>query len=102
MHEQMEMSRRGLLRLGAAGAALGGASIALPRPAYAEGPESVQVAEIYQLQADFHRAKTTQDLDLMMSLWADDGVFTNNGTGTTYEASSKPPVAKSPTSWHSK
>ena len=38
------------------------------------------MAEIYQLQAAFHRAKTTQDLDLMMSLWADDATFTNNGT----------------------
>ncbi|HKW71027.1 MAG TPA: nuclear transport factor 2 family protein [Candidatus Dormibacteraeota bacterium] len=43
------------------------------------GPESVQVALIYELQAAFHRAKTTQDLDLMMSLWADDGVLTVQG-----------------------
>jgi ketosteroid isomerase-like protein len=42
------------------------------------------VAEIYQLQAAFHRAKTTQDLDLMMSLWADDATFINNSTGMTY------------------
>ncbi len=34
-----------------------------------QGPESQQVGEIYQLQAAFHRAKTTQDLDLTMSLW---------------------------------
>ena len=87
MGEQMEMGRRKLLRIGAAGAAFGAASLALPRPAYAEGPESVQVGEIYQLQADFHRAKTTQDLDLMMSLWADDATFTNNSTGTTYVGS---------------
>ncbi|TMK34312.1 MAG: hypothetical protein E6G58_11895 [Actinobacteria bacterium] len=87
MDEQMEMGRRKLLRIGAAGAAFGAASLALPRPAYAEGPESVQVGEIYQLQADFHRAKTTQYLDLMMSLWADDATFTNNSTGTTYVGS---------------
>ena len=87
MDEQIKMSRRKLLRIGAAGAAFGAASHALPRPAYAEGPESVQVGEIYQLQADFHRAKTTQDLDLMMSLWADDAIFTNNSTGTTYVGS---------------
>jgi SnoaL-like domain len=54
--------------------------LALPRFASADAPESVQVAEIYQLQAAFHRAKTTQDLDLMMSLWADDATFNNNGT----------------------
>jgi ketosteroid isomerase-like protein len=87
MDELVQMSRRKLLRIGAAGAAFGGASLALPRPAYAEGPESVQVGEIYQLQADFHRAKTTQDLDLMMSLWAGDAIFTNNSTGTTYVGS---------------
>jgi ketosteroid isomerase-like protein len=40
----------------------------------------VQVAEIYQLQAAFHRAKTTQDLAPMMSLWAADATFINNGT----------------------
>lgn len=37
------------------------------------------VGEIYQLQAAFHRAKTTQDLDLMMSLWAPDAVLHANG-----------------------
>jgi ketosteroid isomerase-like protein len=45
------------------------------RTVLAEGPESVQVGEIYQLQAAFHRAKTLQDLDLMMSLWAPDGIL---------------------------
>ena len=30
------------------------------------------------------RAKTTQDLDLMMSLWADDATFVNTSTGITY------------------
>ena len=84
MDVQMQLSRRKLLRLGAAGAAFGGASLALPRPAYAEEPDSVQVAKIYELQAAFHRAKTTQDLALMMSLWAKHATFTNNSTGTTY------------------
>jgi hypothetical protein len=37
------------------------------------------VAEIYQLQAAFHRAKTTQNVDLMMSLWADNGVLNIQG-----------------------
>ena len=84
MGEQTTMSRRTLLRIGAAGTAFGAAALALPGPARAEPPDSVQVAEIYQLQAAFHRAKTTQDLDLMMSLWADDATFTNQSTGTTY------------------
>jgi ketosteroid isomerase-like protein len=70
--------------MGAAGAALGTATLGLPGPALADAPESVQVAEIYQLQAAFHRAKTTQDLELMMSLWADDATFTNTSTGLTY------------------
>ena len=73
-----------------AGTAIGAAALAAPKLALAErlaggvsGPES-QVGRIYQLQAAFHRAKTTQDLDLMMSLWADDATFTNKSTGTTY------------------
>ena len=78
------ISRRRLVQMGAAGTAFGAAALALPGFARAEAPESVQVAEIYQLQAAFHRAKTTQDLDLMMSLWADDATFTNKSTGTTY------------------
>src|SRR5262245_27145420 len=82
--------RRGrLLRMGAAGTAVGAATLALPRLALAAGPESVQVAEIYQLQAAFHRAKTTQDLDLMMSLWADEATFTNNSTNSKYMGSAQ-------------
>jgi ketosteroid isomerase-like protein len=45
---------------------------------------SEQIGEIYELQAAFHRAKTTQDLDLMMSLWAGDATFTNRSNGMTY------------------
>lgn len=37
------------------------------------------VAEIYKLQAAFHKAKTAQDLALMMSLWAPDGTMRNQG-----------------------
>jgi ketosteroid isomerase-like protein len=84
MDEQMQMSRRKLLRLGVTGTALGAAALALPGLASADAPESAQVAEIYRLQAAFHRAKTTQDLDLMMSLWAPDATFVNKSTGTTY------------------
>ena len=38
------------------------------------------MAKIYQLQAAFHQGKTTKDVDLMMSLWADDATFTNENT----------------------
>ncbi|HYK90845.1 MAG TPA: nuclear transport factor 2 family protein [Acidobacteriota bacterium] len=34
------------------------------------------VGRIYELQAAFHRAKSTQDIDLMMSLWAEDASLT--------------------------
>lgn len=72
-----EITRRDLLRKGAAGAALlGVGALATPGLARADGPESVQVAEIYQLQAGFHRAKSHQDIDLMMSLWATDATVT--------------------------
>jgi ketosteroid isomerase-like protein len=81
------MSRGQLLRMGAVGTAYGAVALALPRRALAEAPESVQVGEIYQLQAAFHRAKTTQDLDLMMSLWANGATFTNRSTGVTYTGS---------------
>ena len=37
------------------------------------------MGEIYELQAAFHRAKTTQDLNLMLSLWDVDGTLTNLG-----------------------
>jgi ketosteroid isomerase-like protein len=79
-----ELTRRTLLRNGLAGAGIGAVVLGFPGLARADGPESVQVAEIYQLQAAFHRAKTTQDLDLMMSLWADDATFVNRSTGITY------------------
>jgi ketosteroid isomerase-like protein len=79
------VTRHELLRTGAAGAALGGAVLAVPALARADVSHgSEQIGEIYELQAAFHRAKTTQDLDLMMSLWADDATFTN---GTTYVGS---------------
>src|SRR5437762_611369 len=58
--DQLIMNRRKLLKLGAAGTALGASSLLLPAVARADFPESQQVGEIYQLQAAFHRAKTTQ------------------------------------------
>jgi ketosteroid isomerase-like protein len=39
--------------------------------------DGVAIGDIYQLQAAFHRAKTTQDIDLMMSIWADDARLAN-------------------------
>jgi hypothetical protein len=43
-------------------------------PLHAEERErgSAAEGEIYELQAAFHRAKSTQDIDLMMSLWDDE------------------------------
>ena len=49
MDEQMQMSRRKLLRIGAAGTAVGAASLALPRSAFAERPESVVSSNTMQL-----------------------------------------------------
>lgn len=74
------MSRADFLRKGAIGATIGtAAAFGLPMLARADGstssPESVQVAEIYQLQAAFHRAKSHQDIELMASLWAPDATF---------------------------
>lgn len=96
MNSQMatptKINRRDLLWKGLTGSALGIAglgagtlSIAQAQASGVTGPESTQVAEIYELQAAFHQAKTSQDLDLMMSLWARDASFTNRSTGTTYQ-----------------
>jgi SnoaL-like domain len=85
-----QITRRDLLRKGAAGAALGTAALALPRLALAQAPagevpgSEAQVGEIYQLQAAFHRAKSAQDLDLMMSLWSDDATLNTRATPTPY------------------
>jgi hypothetical protein len=50
-----------------------------PVEAQATGPDGVQLGEIYKLQAAFHQAKSHQDIDLMMSLWAPDASFNFNG-----------------------
>ena len=54
------------------------------------------VGEIYQLQAAFHRAKTTQDLDLMLSLWAPDAVLHANGKDIKSESDMRAYWAGSP------
>jgi hypothetical protein len=48
-----------------------------------DGFASAQVGEIYRLQAAFHRAKTTQDIDLMMSLWDADGTLNVQGNSNS-------------------
>jgi len=79
---EADMKRRDFCR-GAAGVALGaGATLGsglLPLMAQVTGPESEQIGEIYELQAAFHRAKTTQDIDLMMSLWDPNGILNVQG-----------------------
>lgn len=57
------------------------AMISLPGSLRAQvsGPESVQTGQIYELQAAFHRAKTTQDINLMMSLWDPNGTLNVQG-----------------------
>ena len=75
------LSRRNLMGKAMAGAAVGAAVLAMPSLAAAQegGQETVQVELIRELQANFHRAKTFQDIDLMMSLWAEHAVFHFNG-----------------------
>ncbi len=81
----MAITRRLLLRTGAVGAVIGGAAVAAPGLAAADvSHSSEQIGKIYELQATFHRAKTTQDLDLMMSLWAKDARFFFTINGQTY------------------
>ena len=65
------MKRRDFYRTMAAVVGVGGvaASNLLPVMAQVSGPATAGVAQIYQLQAAFHRAKTAQDIELMMSLW---------------------------------
>src|SRR5579864_7123409 len=44
-----------------------------------ERPEGADVAQIYQLQAAFHLAKSTQNIDYMMWLWDPNGSLTIHG-----------------------
>ena len=77
-----ETTRRGLLRRGAVAAGVGAVALAAPGLAQAADRDGEETADIYQLQAAFHRAKSHQDIDLMVSLWAQDSTF-RIGT-TTY------------------
>jgi hypothetical protein len=76
------INRRALLRAGVAGTAVSlAAAMVAPATlvaAQVDGPNDA-VAEIYELQSAFHRAKTMQDLDLMMSLWAPEATINSQG-----------------------
>ena len=78
------LSRRDLLLKGAAtGAVVGAMALAVPGLAQADeshGSHGSDLGGIYQLQAAFHRAKSHQDIDLMVSLWTEDCTFTFAGT----------------------
>ena len=79
-----QMNRRVLLQRGAIGAALGFAGLAVPGVARAGAAHGISgskaaIEGVRELQASFHRAKTTQDLDLMTSLWAPDATLVNLG-----------------------
>lgn len=66
-----QVSRRDMLSAGAVMAGIGLGSVATPAAALADDGAGQRdaVGRIYQLQAAFHQAKSTQDIDLMMSLW---------------------------------
>jgi ketosteroid isomerase-like protein len=75
-----QITRRDLLVRAGAVAAVGGTALSIPGFAAASVSHgSEQIGEIYELQAAFHRAKSHQDIDLMVSLWTDDATVTFNG-----------------------
>jgi hypothetical protein len=71
MFQEVYMKRRDFCRIMATAAGIGGVAAATLVPARAQvsGPATADIAQIYQLQAAFHLAKTAQDIALMMSLW---------------------------------
>ena len=75
-----QITRRDLLARAGVAAVVGGATLSIPVIATAGVSHgSEQIGEIYELQAAFHRAKSHQDIDLMVSLWTDDCTVTFNG-----------------------
>lgn len=56
-----------------------GVAVARPLEAEEHDDESAQKGKIYELQAAFHLAKSLQDIDLLMSLWAADASLTIPG-----------------------
>ena len=81
MIPEVNMKRRDFFRTMVAAVGVGGveASNLLPAMAELSGPATADVAKIYQLQAAFHRAKTAQDVGLMMSLWDPTGTLKVQG-----------------------
>jgi hypothetical protein len=81
-----EVNRRELLRRGAVVAAVGGATLAIPGVAEAHNghghrdAELAEVARIHKLESDFHEARSKQDIDFLMTLWAVDSVWDSFGT----------------------
>ena len=63
------------------GIALSMGGLAIPSVVGADGTghDSEETADIYQLQAAFHLAKSTQNIDLLMSLWDPNGSLTIPG-----------------------
>lgn len=63
------------------GIALSMGGLAIPPLLRADemGHDSEETGEIYQLQATFHLAKSTQNIDLLMSLWDPNGSLTIPG-----------------------
>lgn len=45
----------------------------------ATGPNPADAMALHQIEIDFHKAGTTKDLDLMMSLFADDATISSGG-----------------------
>jgi ketosteroid isomerase-like protein len=76
----LSITRRDLLARAGVVAAAGAATLSIPVVATAGVSHgSEQIGDIYQLQAAFHRAKSHQDIDLMISLWTDDATVTFSG-----------------------
>jgi hypothetical protein len=76
------IGRRNLLRAGLSSTALALAGLAASPASFVSAQQqtsSSPIGDIYQLQSAFHRAKTMQDLDLMMSLWANDATLISQG-----------------------
>jgi len=80
------MRRRSLRHEGLTGTALSVAALRVPGLAWRAGEgldtdgEGAPAARNYEPQAAFHQATTTQDLELMMSLRAEDATFNAAGT----------------------
>ena len=85
---EKQLNRRNLLRGGMTLAAAGGAAaFAFPAAAQADGThheighegnkssDDAEVARIHRLESAFHQARSKQDINLLMSLWAHNPTF---------------------------